>query len=161
MVRAVSLCAGGSLLILLLVSMWQPGSGNSEAPSTVSPPPTAEAIARSRSYPASSVGFAEPDNNSVASGSGSAVSTSVRSVVTRPDDDNAFWPMAGMEPKPPILDIPVQPREQADRSLQDDDLVLGVIVGQVARAYPVTQLCGPNREIINDELGGSAIAATW
>lgn len=41
------------------------------------------------------------------------------------------------------------------------DLVIGVHLNGQARAYPINQLTGPSREIINDELGGIAIAATW
>ena len=38
---------------------------------------------------------------------------------------------------------------------------LGVEVGGEARAYPINMLSGPNREILNDTLGGRPIAATW
>ena len=46
-------------------------------------------------------------------------------------------------------------------TLDDDELVLGVEVNGYARAYPINMLKGPYREIINDKLGGKAIAATW
>ena len=46
-------------------------------------------------------------------------------------------------------------------NLHEDSLVLGVSLAGQARAYPITQLCGPRREIINDRLGGRPIAATW
>ena len=42
-----------------------------------------------------------------------------------------------------------------------NELVIGVEVNGAARAYPINQLTGPSREIINDVLGGTAIAATW
>lgn len=45
--------------------------------------------------------------------------------------------------------------------VEDDELVLGVVVEGAARAYPINTLTGPRREIINDELGGRSIAATW
>lgn len=45
--------------------------------------------------------------------------------------------------------------------VSDDELVLGVVVGDEARAYPINTLTGPQREIINDEVGGRSIAATW
>jgi hypothetical protein len=41
------------------------------------------------------------------------------------------------------------------------ELVLGLTLGGAARAYPINMLTGPQREIVNDELGGRAIAATW
>lgn len=48
-----------------------------------------------------------------------------------------------------------------ESSVHDNELVIGVEVNGKARAYPINQLTGPQREIINDELGGTAIAATW
>lgn len=55
---------------------------------------------------------------------------------------------------PMIVDI-----DAAD--IDDNELVIGVEVNGAARAYPINQLTGPQREIINDVLGGTAIAATW
>ena len=51
--------------------------------------------------------------------------------------------------------------QKAQRMLLDHDLVLGVVVNNEARAYPINGLTGPAREIYNDQLGGRAIAATW
>ena len=48
-----------------------------------------------------------------------------------------------------------------DASIDDSELIIGVQSGGQARAYPINQLTGPSREIINDTLGGTAIAATW
>ncbi len=58
-----------------------------------------------------------------------------------------------------ITDPKTVPADQAD--IAANELVLGVVVNGKARAYPINQLTGPMREIINDELGGTAIAATW
>lgn len=62
---------------------------------------------------------------------------------------------------PAIKNAPVVSAKQAARSLADDELVLGVVVDGKARAYPINMLTGPQREIVNDTLGGRAIAATW
>jgi len=62
---------------------------------------------------------------------------------------------------PPITDVPLMPAAEADKILNPAELVLGVVVEGQARAYPVNMLTGPQREIINDRLGGRAIAATW
>lgn len=51
--------------------------------------------------------------------------------------------------------------EEGRAKLRPDELVLGVEVNGVARAYPINMLTGPQREIVNDELGGQPIAATW
>jgi len=47
----------------------------------------------------------------------------------------------------------------ADRQMRSDEPVLGVVIGKEARAYSLWQLDA--HEIVNDEIGGSAIAATW
>jgi len=67
---------------------------------------------------------------------------------------------------PPITNVPTATAEQVARAdaplrLQDNELVLGIQIDGQARAYPINSLTGPSREIINDTLGGSAIAATW
>lgn len=64
-------------------------------------------------------------------------------------------------PLPAIKNAPVVSREQADQTLHESELVLGVTVGGQSRAYPINMLTGPSREIINDRLAGQAIAATW
>ncbi len=58
-----------------------------------------------------------------------------------------------------ITDPPIV--KASETNLSDNELVLGVEIAGQARAYPINQLTGPRREIINDELGGTAIAATW
>ena len=50
---------------------------------------------------------------------------------------------------------------EAGRFVEADELVLGVVSGKEARAYPLNMLTNPTREIINDRLGGRVIAATW
>lgn len=59
----------------------------------------------------------------------------------------------------PITEFPVLTAE--DAKLDDRELVLGVEIKGQARAYPINMLTGPSREILNDELAGVAIAATW
>lgn len=51
--------------------------------------------------------------------------------------------------------------ESKASSVSDNELVIGVIVDGKARAYPINQLTGPRREIINDTLANTPIAATW
>ena len=62
---------------------------------------------------------------------------------------------------PAITNPPVVTAAEADEQLLDEELVLGVTAGDKSRAYPINMLTGPQREIINDTLGGHAIAATW
>jgi len=49
--------------------------------------------------------------------------------------------------------------EEADAQMQPGEPVLGVVVGDTARAYSLWQLDG--HELVNDEIEGTAIAATW
>ncbi len=60
-----------------------------------------------------------------------------------------------------ITKFPVVSAKNAAGKINDAELVLGVVVGKDARAYPINMLTGPRREILNDTLGGKAIAATW
>ncbi len=49
----------------------------------------------------------------------------------------------------------------AQAALRDDDLVLGVVGGAEARAYPLNLMWEPQNEVLNDTLGGEPIAPTW
>ena len=55
--------------------------------------------------------------------------------------------------------VVAQPGREA--TLRDDDLVIGVVVGGEARAYPVNLMWEPVNEVLNDTLGGQPITATW
>jgi hypothetical protein len=48
-----------------------------------------------------------------------------------------------------------------DAPLDDDDIVMGVVINGTARAYSVNYMNGPFNEVVNDELGGQAIAPSW
>lgn len=48
-----------------------------------------------------------------------------------------------------------------DSDLGEEDLVIGIVIGDEARAYPVNYMNGPLNEVVNDTLGGEAIASTW
>jgi hypothetical protein len=45
--------------------------------------------------------------------------------------------------------------------MADEDIVMGIVIQGEARAYPVNYMNGPRNEVVNDQLGGSSIAATW
>ncbi len=74
---------------------------------------------------------------------------------------DGFNPRRVVKPFPAIRDAPFLPADQVTDEVSDNELVLGVVVNKTARAYPINMLTGPRREIINDTLGGRAIAATW
>ncbi len=63
---------------------------------------------------------------------------------------------------PAITNAPVVAASEATEAVvRDKELVLGVALNGKSRAYPINMLTGPRREIVNDDLGGRAIAATW
>jgi len=79
-----------------------------------------------------------------------------------PQDPTVFAPQTVIgRSMPAITDAPFVSAVEADGKIDDAELVLGVVVNDQARAYPINMLTGPQREIINDVLGGRAIAATW
>ena len=57
------------------------------------------------------------------------------------------------------LDPEIVPAGEA--GLDDDDIVMGVVIGDEARAYPVNYMNGPYNEVVNDTLGGTPIAPSW
>jgi hypothetical protein len=73
----------------------------------------------------------------------------------------AFEPVKVVKPFKAIVDPEVVPAAKADEWVSGRELVLGVVIGEAARAYPINMLTNPTREIINDKLGGRYIAATW
>lgn len=72
-----------------------------------------------------------------------------------------FRPVRVLAALPAITDAPVKRASEVGGMLNPSELVVGVTIGNQSRAYPINMLTGPSREIINDKLGGQAIAATW
>lgn len=59
----------------------------------------------------------------------------------------------------PAIDNPeLVPASEVD-DLAPEERVIGVVVGEEARAYPIRILNG--HEIVNDDVGGRLIAVTW
>lgn len=61
----------------------------------------------------------------------------------------------------PITEFELKDGPAGNAELTATELVLGVVLNGQARAYPINMLTGPQREIINDTLGDTPIAATW
>lgn len=72
-----------------------------------------------------------------------------------------FRPVRVLAALPAITDAPVKRLSEVGGVLNPNELIVGVTIGNESRAYPINMLTGPSREIINDTLGGQAIAATW
>jgi hypothetical protein len=68
------------------------------------------------------------------------------------------WSLAE-RPEPQVVEPEFVSGAEADRQMRPKEPVLGVVVDGEARAYSLWQLDA--HEIVNDEIAGSAIAATW
>jgi hypothetical protein len=73
----------------------------------------------------------------------------------RPAEDYPLWTA------PAGSSVALASAGEADLVLDEGDLVLGVVVGGEARAYPTGYFWGPQHEILNDVLGGTPIAPSW
>jgi hypothetical protein len=66
----------------------------------------------------------------------------------------------GAERFPPLVDVPVASLD-AGFAIDDASFVVGVELNGASRAYPINMLSRPDRHVLNDTLGGEAIAVTW
>ena len=72
-----------------------------------------------------------------------------------------FAPQQVVGRMPVVTGFKIVDAAAGDEFLEPDEFVLGVELNGERRAYPINILTGPEREIFNDELAGTAIAATW
>lgn len=83
-------------------------------------------------------------------------------IVQGSSDGNEFQPQQVVPAFPAIVEAPHLAGDTATPEVvAANELVLGIELGGQARAYPINMLTGPRREIINDELAGRRLAATW
>jgi hypothetical protein len=61
----------------------------------------------------------------------------------------------------PVTRFPIVGSSEAQKVLTEEELVLGVEIDGQSRAYPINLITRPEREVINDTLGGRPIVATW
>lgn len=73
--------------------------------------------------------------------------------------DRSDFTMLRAEGFPLNLDPEIVPASEAP--IGDDDIVMGIVYNGVARAYPVNYMNGPTNEVVNDVLGGTAVAPSW
>lgn len=59
----------------------------------------------------------------------------------------------------PAIDKPIFVAAGQATFMQDEEPVIGIAIGGVARAYPTWLLNG--HEIVNDSIGGRSITVTW
>ena len=79
---------------------------------------------------------------------------------TPPSAEN-FAPIEVVSRPPLVTGFEILDRAEADEEVSDDEMVLALSINGQARAYPLNVMTGPDREVFNDTLGGTAIAATW
>lgn len=60
---------------------------------------------------------------------------------------------------PAISNPEFEPAERADKSMDDEELVIGLVCDSEQRAYSTWQL--DRHEIVNDTFGGRPVAVTW
>ena len=61
----------------------------------------------------------------------------------------------------PITAAPYTTPAEVQGRVSDRDLVIGLVVGGRAFAYPIKMLGGPSREIINEEFAGVPFCVNW
>lgn len=73
--------------------------------------------------------------------------------------DRSDFTLLKEEGFPLNVDPEVVPASKAP--LENGDMVLGVVIEGEPRACPVNYMNGPTNEVVNDTLGGTAIAPSW
>ncbi len=71
----------------------------------------------------------------------------------------SFTPIRFLDRQPPVANP--ETKGISESGLAANELVLGVSVNGESRAYPLNMMNRPEREVINDMLGGTPIAVTW
>jgi len=88
-----------------------------------------------------------------------ATSTAVLAQQRRAGRDMSKFTMLRDEGFPLNVDPEIVTAGEVD--LDPGDMVMGIVLNGQARAYPVNYMNGPTNEVVNDTLGGQAIAPSW
>jgi Protein of unknown function (DUF3179) len=92
----------------------------------------------------------------------SAESGGVPIIVPDSPDPGPIWSRRKIyDAFPPLVRFEVDSAEDAGSSILDGESILGVEVGDEARAYPLNMMGHPGSEVVNDTLGGRPIAVTF
>ena len=83
--------------------------------------------------------------------------TSTTRPTSTPEPDYRYNQLLGRDSIRPVYEPEFAPADQVQ--LADDELVLGIEIDGQAKAYPISVL--NFREMVNDELAGVPILATW
>jgi hypothetical protein len=72
-----------------------------------------------------------------------------------------YVPVSSIGERDPVEGVAVFKGADVARELDAEELVIGVVVNGLARAYPVNMLHGEGQEVINDEIGDIPVVITW
>ena len=160
MTRAPRLTAlAGTALLLGMLAFACGGSESGEAPPAATEPPATETATETATATAT-----EPP--ATATPSPAATATEPTPTEAAPEEPDAEGDLSSQivtllppDAIPAINDPRLISAEEADEQLRLTDLVIGVSIDGEHRAYGAAFLSG--HEIVNDMLGGRAIAVTW
>ena len=109
--------------------------------------------------PAPATETAAPDATTPATATQTPTPSPTQTPAPNPDAGREIVTLLPPDAIPAIDDPAIVPAAAADEQLRANDLVIGVSIGGEHRAYGAAFLSG--HEIVNDMLGGRAIAVTW
>ncbi len=145
----------GTALLLGMVAFACGGSESGEAPPAATESPATEAATATATEPPAT-----------ATPSPAATTTEPPPTEAAPEEPDAEGDLSSQivtllppDAIPAINDPRLISAEEADEQLRLTDLVIGVSIDGEHRAYGAAFLSG--HEIVNDVLGGRAIAVTW
>ena len=157
-----ALAAAVATLVLGLAALACGGSEPASSPAPATQPPATEAAATEPAATATETPTTTPATEASATEASTPRATEA---VAREEPDEAgdseFEIVTLLPPDaiPAINDPRIITLEEADKQLHLRDLVIGVSIEGEHRAYGAAYLSG--HEIVNDTLGGRAIAVTW
>ena len=150
----------GSVLILAMLAFACGGSGSGEAPAAATEPSATEAATPR------ATATEPPATATEAPATGTATPAATTRATATPGEPGAEGDLSSQivtllrpDAIPAINDPRLITAGEADEQLRLTDLVIGVSIEGEHRAYGAAFLSG--HEIVNDMLGGRAIAVTW
>ncbi len=154
-----TLAAALAMLVVGLAALACGGSDSEEPPAAATQPPATEDAATAAAEPATET--PAPATEAPATEPATAASTPAEPEEPREPGDPDLEIVTLLPPDAiPAIDNPrFITAEEADRQLALSDLVIGVSIDGEHRAYGAAFLSA--HEIVNDTLGGRAIAVTW
>ena len=157
MPRAVAVAAVALVLALIAVAC-----GGSEPEAPPSAPATATAAAATtEATPATPEATPAPTEASTPAPTSTQPPATAAATSREPEEESEFEIVTLLPPDaiPAISNPSFITADEADAQLRLTDLVIGVSIDGEHRAYGAAFLSG--HEIVNDTLGGRAIAVTW